>query len=55
VTVLAEECDDGGGSEEDSFEVVDGFASRILSSSGFAMRNPPKDWDRLRSPFMIEL
>jgi hypothetical protein len=30
-----------------------GEAGDALSSSGFAMRSPPRDCDRLRSPFIV--
>lgn len=52
VTVLAEECDECGGRDAGSWVVLGTFVS---SSSGFAMRKPPNDWDKLRSPFMMKL
>jgi hypothetical protein len=39
--VLSAGCDGGGDGE-------------LISSSGFAMRSPPSDCDRLRSPFIVE-
>lgn len=43
-----------------TFREVDGGQSRACSegehceaSSGLAMRSPPKDWERLKSPLMV--
>lgn len=38
-------CGGGGGGED--------AGDALSSSSGFAMRRPPSDCDRLRSPFMV--
>lgn len=54
VTVLSEECDEGGGGRAlgELGEVGEATASDS-SSSGLAMRRPPNDCDRLKSPFMM--
>jgi hypothetical protein len=46
VTVLFEECDEGGAGLLVGGEVGESLAS----SSGLAMRRPPSDCERLRSP-----
>ena len=55
VTVLSEECEEGGGGRAlgDVGEVGEVTASES-SSSGLAMRRPPNDCDRLKSPFMTD-
>lgn len=47
MTVLSEECDEGGGGLE--LGVV-GEVGEVTSLSGLAMRRPPKDCDSDRSP-----
>jgi hypothetical protein len=57
VTVLVVECEDDGGfcdeMDSASFAGAGGGEGDGLSSSGFAIRNPPKDCERLISPFMV--
>jgi len=51
----ARECEDGGCGA--AFWGAGGgkvAGGALSSSSGFAMRRPPRDCDRLRSPFMVE-
>lgn len=55
MTVLFEECDDGGGGGRAWLSGAGGGGGEaageyVDSSSGLAMRRPPSDWDRLRSP-----
>lgn len=55
VTVLDDECEDGGAPLGDIASRCwcdGGGDGEAASSSGLAMRNPPSDWDRLRSPFI---
>lgn len=54
VTVLSDECDEGGGGRALGVGTVGEVGEARGSSSGLAMRRPPNDWDRLRSPFMME-
>jgi hypothetical protein len=49
--VSAEEWDEGGGGRPAGG--VGEVGEAMASSSGFAIRRPPSDWDRLRSPFML--
>lgn len=56
VTVLPEECEEGGTGRW-PVDVAGGEASGEpkASSSGFAIRRPPSDWDRLMSAGMLAL
>ena len=54
VTVLSDECEDGGGGL--LFGGGDGAVGdvgEVTVSSGLAIRSPPSDWDRLRSPALM--
>jgi hypothetical protein len=55
--VESEDCEEGGGGRERLLLVVVGTGdvgeATASSSSGLAMRSPPSDWDKLRSPFML--
>lgn len=50
VTVLSEECDDGGGGREVG---VVGEVGEVTSLSGLAIRRPPSDCESERSPALM--
>ena len=55
MTVEADECEEAGGwrAMAGSAGGGEGEATASSSESGFAIRNPPRDWDRERSLLMV--